>query len=299
MLSVPETKISLMRCPCCDGSIRKELYLIVGSTLYECAQCGLRYLDPCLSPEAMRNAYASNDNLVAHHSFHDGYYDYGDLYKKSQTRSDFLRALELLEKRLPVGKRHICDIGFGNGFFLALARERGWDIDGIDSSLQNVKTAKQKFSLDLKCEYLETYNPQKTFDVITFWDVIEHLANPHAALKKARRMLAPDGYLIIAVPNDRSLLRYLSQLVFFLSGGKFRKGLDSVYFLEHVAYYNLKSITSLMDLSGFTLAASYFTSTDLNKYRFSLLDRWIAGGILFLGKCLRMENRLVALFKKR
>lgn len=289
--------ISLGQCLLCGAKNRKRLAEIPQSTLYECATCGLLHLDPCLSPEAMSKAYASNESLTALHSFHEGYYDYGDLKQKSQTLADFNQALERLE-RLNRGKGRLLDVGAGNGFFMAAAKARGWEVEGCDTSRQNVNLAREKFGLTVHQGTLATLELEKeSYDVISFWDVIEHFPNPHAPLHRAKQLLKTGGFILAGVPNQRSLLNGLALWSYRMSFGLIRKGIDQVYFLEHVAYYERATLQRLMQHSGLTLKDHFFTSTDLDKYAFSPRDRALASLVLGLGRFFRLENRLVAVFQ--
>ena len=110
--------IYLGRCPLCSGDERTRLFEIKDSSVYECRECRLRYIDPCLSPDSMKLAYESDESLMNFHRFHDGYYDYGNLETESKTLADFKHALGLLEKHLLKLRptRMIFDVGFGNGF---------------------------------------------------------------------------------------------------------------------------------------------------------------------------------------
>ncbi len=291
---------ALRNCPVCGESSRKKLFPIKDSIVYQCASCGLRYLDPCLSTEAMESAYESNESLTSVHGFHEGYYDYGDLQRESKTLADFRKGLVLLEKNLPgkTREKRILDVGFGNGFFLAAASQRGWKVRGIDTSPRNLEIARKKFSLELEQGSLETISGGPEIHAISFWDVIEHLPDPHRALQKAARLLAPGGLLLIAVPNDGGLLNQISRFVYAATGGVLKKGIESIYLIEHVAYYDLKTLTRLAEMNGFARCNFFFTSTDLAKYRLSFIDRLAAQTLLTLGKLLASQNRVVAVFRK-
>lgn len=291
----------LEHCPVCRHARRGPLFAIPHSQVYECLACKLRYLDPCLSVIGMKQLYKSDQTLAAMHTFHEGYYDYGDLNRKSKTRSDFEHALKLLESRLasPISQSSLLDVGYGNGFFLALARERGWKIAGIDPSPGNVKLARRRFSLSLTCGDLDSFkNPDTPYDVISFWDVIEHLADPYPVLQKAREHLTQDGHILIGIPNDQSLLMKIAAGLYQRSGGRINRGIRWIYLLEHVAYYSLSNLRLLLEINGFQLTDFFYTSTDLAKYSFRWHDRLLAAGILTLGKMFGLQNRLVAIFKK-
>ena len=93
----------------------------------------------------MKDLYASDESLTQMHDFHQGYYEYGDLNVRSQTLQDFNRGLKLLEEGLGAEKSpNVLDVGYGNGFFLAAARERGWRVNGMDPSKKKSGACKTK-----------------------------------------------------------------------------------------------------------------------------------------------------------
>jgi len=247
----------------------------------------------------MAAAYESKEALLQYHDFHENYYDYGALDEESRTRADFLSALMLLERDLPENKRTILDVGYGNGFFLALARERGWVVTGIDTSPTNKEMARKKFGLDLHVGSVEDLTTEsKKYDAVTAWDVMEHLSAPHEMVQAFSRILVPGGMALIAVPNDHSFLRDLSEWSYVMSGGHFRAGIEKCYFLEHVGYFNINSLRDLFKKHDFSLRGHFFSSTDLEKYKFSFTEKMLARMILLCGRLLSRQNRLVAVFQK-
>jgi len=298
-LQDPLTKLD--HCPACLSKTRLPLFVIKESKVFQCVSCSLRYLDPCLSLGATESAYSSEESLKEYHDFYEGYYEYGDLSKKTKTRSDFQRGLELLQKHLGTGAaKSILDVGFGNGFFLAVAKQAGWRVDGIDTSKRNVEIARQNFSLSLSQGNLERDIPDRSvYDAISFWDLIEHLPNPDSVLEKTYRILRSQGAVLVALPNDHSLLAMAASFLYNASRGWFKTGIHKVYFLEHVAYYQLTSLHTLFQRHHFVLRDYFYTSTDLDRYKLPLWEKLTAGGILGLGRILGLENRLVAVFQKR
>ncbi len=296
MADMQKTAPKLMKlplCPACRCANRKHLFAIPDSNVYECSSCTLRYLDPCLDPTAMKEAYESEETLKSMHEFHEGYYDYGDLKTPSRTLRDFQKGLDILEKAIPKGK--ILDVGFGNGLFLAAAKERGWQVQGIDSSSSNLETAKKKFGLGLTRSSWEDFNSQEKFDAIAFWDVIEHLPDPNAAFQKVRTHLKDNGVVLVALPNDAGFLTWLACLFHKLG---MKRNLEKIYLLEHVCYYKLETLNPLLQNNGFRLSGYFHTSTDLAKYALPAVDKAIASAVLGVGTLLGRQNRLVAVFQK-
>lgn len=95
----------------------------------------------------------------------------------------------------------LLDIGAGTGDFLSVAKNRGWRIEGVEPNNQAKKLAKQK-GIDLKSETANL--DSKSFDVITMWHVLEHIPDLQLQIKELRRLLKPNGFVIIAVPNFKS-----------------------------------------------------------------------------------------------
>ena len=294
--------IEIKKCPACCGVARKKLFKIKYSNVYKCLQCGLRYLDPCLSSEAMSDAYKSDQTLQKFHNFYDGYYEYGDIDKPSKTRDDFENALKRLESLMNSEdsgqSKKVLDVGYGNGFFLGLARKRGWDVSGIDTSVHNQQMACKKFSLELTAGDFESDIPEQLqYGAISFWDLIEHFSTPQKVLAKTKRVLKSNGYVVVGVPNDRSFLRIAATWLYRMSLGVISGPLKKVYFLEHTAYYTLSSLEYLMHQNGFFLVDHFYSSTDLKKYHLSWMDQIIAQSVLFFGKLFGLQNRVVAIFK--
>ena len=110
------------------------------------------------------------------------------------------RKVNLISELHP-NKGKLLDIGAGTGDFLALAKKKGWATTGIEPS-QKAKTIAQKKGVAFAetTEVLE----KNYFDVITMWHVLEHVPDVEKQIKELKRLLKPDGTIIIAVPNFRS-----------------------------------------------------------------------------------------------
>ena len=98
-------------------------------------------------------------------------------------------------------KGKLLDIGAGTGDFLLTAKEKGWITIGIEPSEKAKATAVKKgVEFSSSTEELESH----TFDVITMWHVLEHVPNLENQIKELKRLVKPNGTIIIAVPNFKS-----------------------------------------------------------------------------------------------
>ncbi|CAM2066785.1 Class I SAM-dependent methyltransferase [Sulfidibacter corallicola] len=102
------------------------------------------------------------------------------------------------------------DIGASGGFLLAHARDRGWQVEGIEPSRQSCAFAAERFQLSLFEGYLEDFDPETArFDAIHLSLVLEHVRDPRAFLAKALSMLRPGGAIWVEVPNDFNQLQQI------------------------------------------------------------------------------------------
>jgi len=97
---------------------------------------------------------------------------------------------------------HILDVGCSTGIFLAEMREAGWDTHGVELNAAAAKYARRRFELDVAVGSLNgTELPYGAFTAVTFWDVLEHTADPQGTLRKTHTLLGKDGIVVITVPN--------------------------------------------------------------------------------------------------
>ncbi len=195
---------------------KDRLHAIPGSfRIVRCRKCGLIMLDPQPSLKDLAKYYPAKYHAYARYNpgskkEHFAIFLYKLFFQKGSNpllRLAFLPFKHLLRgtKIIPGGK--ILDVGCGNGAFLYKMQAAGMDAYGVELSAEGAKEA-QRLGLKVKCGALEEqhYSPN-SFDVITLNHVLEHIADPVKTLKELRRILKPDGTLVIAVPNSRSLAR--------------------------------------------------------------------------------------------
>jgi 2-polyprenyl-3-methyl-5-hydroxy-6-metoxy-1,4-benzoquinol methylase len=138
-------------------------------------------------------------------------------------------------------KGKLLDIGCAFGYFLMQAREKGWDIHGLERSSYAVDYAKKSFGLDIQLGTLEKNSyPDNFFQAVTLFDVIEHVSSPTEALRQIHRILAPGGLLVMTTPNESGLLRKLMGKHWF----HFKP-------LEHNYFFSSNSMTQFLKKSGF------------------------------------------------
>ncbi|WP_223550063.1 class I SAM-dependent methyltransferase [Aestuariivivens sp. NBU2969] len=121
----------------------------------------------------------------------------------------FIRTITLKRKLRLINNyaresKNLLDIGCGTGDFLQAAKQKGWNVVGIEPNERARKTANKKInSIVYQPEQLSKIE-DNSFDVITLWHVLEHLPNLYDQIALFKKLLKPNGTLVIAVPNYKS-----------------------------------------------------------------------------------------------
>ena len=127
---------------------------------------------------------------------------------------NYIHYLWLAEGRLEGAGRDgpysVLDIGAHCGFFLRVAKERGWQVFGIEPAEPLVRFARDKNGLDtIQRAFFDKHSfSGMDFDLITMFDVLEHLADPVGILRTARERLRSGGLVICKVPHVQFYLRW-------------------------------------------------------------------------------------------
>jgi len=152
-----------------------------------------------------------------------------------------------------IKNKKILDIGSGGGFFLRRAKEKGWDVLGIEPSLTAAKYA-EKHKIPTIKDFFEKVDltKHKKFGAIHMNAVLEHSRSPNEILKIAHNVLEKKGMLIVEVPNEFNPLQLIAQK----SLGK-----DEWWVIpkEHLNYFNFKSLSKLLKKNGFEITLKQAT----------------------------------------
>lgn len=166
------------------------------------------------------------------------------------------RRIELWKRRAKVTGKvcrsgKLLDVGCGEGLFLHTVKELGYETAGLELSEYAAGYARKEFGLEVRNASIgDAGFGDGTFDVITFWHVLEHLADPLSALEKARRLLKPGGRLLVAVPNIND---DLGQAFYRLRTGNYFQIYTPDSKEPHLYHFSTATLRRLLEKAGFTL----------------------------------------------
>jgi cyclopropane fatty-acyl-phospholipid synthase-like methyltransferase len=152
----------------------------------------------------------------------------------------FERHLRPLEKLKPPPGR-LLDVGAYAGVFVEIAARHGWDAVGLEPSHWAVQEARNQ-GLPMIEGTLESADlPTAWYDVITLWDVIEHLTDPHAAIRRCHSLLKPGGLLVVHTMDIGSPFARLM-------------GARWPWLMEmHLYFFSQRTLTAMIEKACFTM----------------------------------------------
>lgn len=189
----------MMGCPVCDGNtwtkllVVNDIYTGTPYMVQRCTHCGLT--------KTVVNDEQPSTDLYRY----EGSCDAGKRFVLLQRalRAIQRTRLHTIAARMP---GRALDVGCGDGSFLATLAQQGWDIFGTELSTSIATTAQLCLGDRVHVGPLEKIGfAPASFDLVTFWHVLEHLEHPTLALTEARRLVKADGQVVVAVPNIDSL----------------------------------------------------------------------------------------------
>ncbi len=184
-------------CNVCGTPSPRERFERDGFHIVECTKCGLVYVGE--DPGAIDFAALYDESYYT--GGREGVFaDY--VGQAPARRASARRRLWGLRRLKPRGR--LLDVGCAAGFFLVEARAH-YDVRGVELSEFSSRFAREQFGLDVVTGTLDRAAfEDRAFDVVTLWDVIEHVPDPAAVLAEVARVLAPDGRVVLTTGDIES-----------------------------------------------------------------------------------------------
>lgn len=222
----------------------KVLYEAGDFEVLRCSKCTLVYVDetPHMTkgegiPAAYQEVRAGMDRNLEH------------------AAEEKIKVLEAL-----TGKKrgYLLDVGCGTGEFLKAATTAGWEAVGVDLDKAAVDIARDTHGVNAKWSTLEEADlSDSRFDVITLYNIIEHVPHPLGFLKRINTLTRTNGHLIVETPLEGNMLTQIAKLIYRSTGGRVRFHLKYLYSSTahggHIYRFSRKTLTNIMGQAGFTV----------------------------------------------
>jgi len=229
-------------CLVCGSTQFKALPAFTKDYLVKCANCGFVFCERIPTRQELDAEYSK----------------YG--------RNDYLspvtitRYNELLDGMEPYRKTNrLIDVGCGIGYFLEVAKQRGWDVYGTEFTDNAVDICRKK-GIKMQQGVFDPKNYEAgSFDIVTSFEVMEHINNPSIEVENFRKVLRVGGLVYLTTPNFNGLARNIA-----------KSNWNIVHYPEHLSYYTPKTIARLMKAHGFKTKKILTTGVSVTRIKTSM-----------------------------
>ncbi len=224
-------------CLICSRENFKVIFTEFNIPILKCRECG--HICSSYQPPEHYEGYFGEETLPG-----EAEYSYWG-------KAHFPMYAEFARRYLKNKKGHLLDVGCGLGYFLAQIKEiPSWELYGCETSPVAVEYGIKRLGLPhLHQGSLESAPyPEDFFDVITLWDVLEHIPQPDTLLKRISTLLKPDGFLFLHTPNAKIQIPK-AKLKKTILGMK-----EGIHYLEakdHCHLYTPHTLAILLKRNGF------------------------------------------------
>lgn len=228
---------------CGSNNLKKLAGYYDRHELVKCKACGFVFMENIPSEEELSSYYSEYTYLTKG-------------FLSPLTIKSFNLILDEFESYRKNG--NILDVGCGRGSFLVEAKKRGWEVYGTEYSDTAIQLC-SKNGIKMTSGRLSANSlPKNYFDVITSFEVIEHINNPVEELKNITSLLRKGGMFYCTTPNFNSLLRYYLKDEYNIIG-----------YPAHLSYYTYKTLNRLFKDSGLSKVKFLTTGISLSRFKTS------------------------------
>lgn len=229
---------------------------VAGETVVRCISCGLIYVNPRPKKSKILTDYSKAKE---------------DIYinEKEARMKTFKNSLKIIQKYKKTGV--LLDVGCAAGFFLKVVQRQGFEVYGIEPNKWLADWGRKNLKLNIASKSFEESDfPKDFFDVVTFWDVLEHTINPLETLEKTNRVLKKGGILMLNYPDINSLpAKIFGKHWWFIIS-------------NHLFYFTPDTISKMLKKTGFEIIENHvhfqklsvaYLLTRLGRYNINLAKK--------------------------
>jgi len=252
------------RCKLCATHAANPKYTLKKTTVYACAACDFHYINHLdeLPSEPTGDPSKTLDPKA---------WDYIE-GRLPASEKQLRKNLHLVRRHISLSGAHCLDIGAGAGLFAHLLAAEGAFVHGIEPQSIFREFAQRKFVIALNGETIDARHWQQGFagffDVVTLWDVFEHVNFPAETLQNAYNVIKPGGWLFLDTPRRDALYYRICEWSYRLSGGENSRLLESLYSplpFRHKQMFTRRQLLNLAGKIGFSVTSMHSSFLQLHN----------------------------------
>lgn len=246
-------RVDVARCPVCEHETDRTCVLgtVHDVPFVRCPCCSHVYTPWRPSDEALAAFYADSANYQS--TYADPKTQKQRLEWISKPKAEYV--LEQYQRRYGCLPKNVLDVGAGSGHFVYQMRSMGIACDGIEVSKPGRVFALNTFGFELIDGDFFTMADALSYDMVTFWGVVEHVTEPVEILRAAHRALREEGMVIAEVPRWESL----STAIDLIASHAVVRHIDP---MDHMQCFSDASLATSFVLSEFSIVAAWYFGMD-------------------------------------
>jgi len=272
---------TVQSCNLCGHTVMIPFCPQNGRGLVQCQNCELVFVEQQPKAEELYALYGE----TYFHNDESGEVGYSNYIKdEANIRKTVNKRFDHIEQFVDKGR--MLDVGCAMGFFINEASQRGWQVEGLDVSHYAVEYVKQHFGHPAyNGSLIDLDLPQGVYDLVTMYDVIEHVPDPKANIQAVSHLLRPGGIYELATPDIGSLPARLS--------GK--RWIGYKLSEEHVYYFSIKTLRQMLDEAGFDVVhvrhIGKYVTLRLFLDRLGFYAPWLSKPLAILERAFKLSAR--------
>ena len=262
-------------CAVCGSTAFDKRYMIKGFHIVQCRDCSFVYVNPRIKTEELYRIYSSD-------YFNNTQFGYENYELNARLRvMTFEKWYSLIVPFLGPKKEKALDIGCAAGDFIEVLMRNGWkDLEGIELDTTMIDKLRKK-NIAVSTTPIEKIEVKKKYDLITLFDVVEHLPGLSEAIQKLHDILEEDGIIALITPDYSSTQRKL-----------FGKRWFQYKPYEHIQYFTPDTLARALKPHGLKIvhhsasgqcADAEFLGSRLERYNFKALASLFNGVVNLFG----------------
>ena len=255
-------------CRACRSKRTESLFVINNQKVRRCGDCTHVFLDVVHTGKTIKTLYEDYGSAVR-----DFYFNGAATDEVRINMDSYLRRCREYFGNATKNLR-LLDIGSGSGALIGRAQKQGFVCEGIEICEALAELSRQTLGCPIHCGFIgELDLPPGRFDVITMYDLIEHVQDPMEEVLHAHRLLARGGILFILTPNNAALMRRIARLAYECTLHAFQKPMRALYYGHHLSYFTAQSLSGVVLKAGLRVLALETRNQEMSRLTLSSLEK--------------------------
>ncbi len=216
-------------------------------------------------------------------------------YRKDPSFRLYEKGLVLAESL--TGGRALLDVGAGVGAFMRGAADRGWSVSGVELSAYGARVIREKYRFDVRRgDFACVDLGSARFDLVTFWDSLEHVEKPAECLARAFALLNPGGIVLVCTDNYNSLMASAARALYAAAGWTYP--VRKLFTAYNRSYFTDDVLTRMLRGTGFEVVRSWRMDYPLARLPLTIVEKAVVGLLYLVARVVSRQAEITIMARK-